>query len=148
MILSSVTRMVASQNSLGFLGITLRVSPNRARESFSIRTTRLCSALTNLREELLGPMFSSGDLVKVFAPGHGFIDNAGFAVFIREVIPSRDLAPNHDFWKSMKGPVLGGSRHYEVLYGGQLFLLHDKQFILVALDDHTLMNDLQNAQSS
>ena len=91
-------------------------------------------------------MFESGDLVKVFAPGHGFIDGSGFAVFLRKVLPSRDLPHDHNFWKKdtltmTEGSALASSWHYEVLYGGRLFLLHEKQFVLMPADNGELENE-------
>ena len=90
-------------------------------------------------------MLSSGDLVRVFAPGHGFIDEPGLAVFLRKVIPSQDLPLNHDFWKEESNMSMRDGSYFEILCSGQLFLLHEKQFILVPADDDELVDILLGA---
>lgn len=77
-----------------------------------------------------------GTLVRIFAPGAGFIDEFGVALFLRRLIPSRDLSADHDFWRNrnIKPDVIADSWHNEVLYHSGIHIIVEKQFVLVPLD--------------
>jgi hypothetical protein len=79
----------------------------------------------------------TGDLVKIYAPGVGATREMGFAVFLRRVLPERDLSEDHDFWKGQDDSQLSLSQswHSEVLYCGGVHLLVEKQFLLVLIKD-------------
>jgi len=57
----------------------------------------------------------------------------GFAVFLRRVLPERDLSEDHDFWKGQDDSQLSLSQswHSEVF----VHLLVEKQFLLVLIKD-------------
>ena len=85
---------------------------------------------------------SAGELVRVFAPGVGFLDEFGIAVFLRRLIPSRDLPPSHSFWdgRHMQPDVIADHWHNEILYNSTLHIIVEKQFILVPVEaDQTIM---------
>ena len=69
----------------------------------------------------------------IFSPGAGFIDDHGPAVFLRRLIPSRDLPPEHAFWedRNMRPDLIADVWHNEVLYGGSCHIIVEKQFMLV-----------------
>lgn len=77
-----------------------------------------------------------GTLVRIFAPGEG-LNEFGVALFLRRLIPSRDLSADHDFWRNrdnVKPDVIADSWHNEVLYRSGIHIIAEKQFVLVPLD--------------
>lgn len=78
----------------------------------------------------------AGALVKVFAPSLGTTGELGLGIFLRRVIPSRDLSKDHIFWKKKQDPdTLSSSWHNEILYCGSIHVLLEKQFLIIPVED-------------
>ena len=78
----------------------------------------------------------SGTLVRVYAPSLGEAGELGLGIFLRRIIPSRDLSRDHNFWgKKRYSDSLSSSWHNEILYCGTVHVLLEKQFPIVAIED-------------
>ena len=75
-----------------------------------------------------------GDLVRLFSPETGLIDDLGPAVFIRRLIPSRDLPESHRFWRERTPTPIADAWHNEVLYGGSCHIILEKQLTLIPVE--------------
>ncbi len=75
----------------------------------------------------------SGDLVQVFVSEDEWSPLPGLAVFLRRVLPSRDLARDHEFWKNgvHESDQLANCWHNEILYDGSVRCVMEKQFLLL-----------------
>ena len=78
----------------------------------------------------------SGALVRVYAPSLGDTGELGLGIFLRRIIPSRDLSLDHSFWeKKRHSDPLSSSWHNEVLYCGTVHVLLEKQFPIATVED-------------